>query len=243
MIDLLQKSRICYYPSAGDDYRDFLYLTPANRIYSLFLEKSVAPPNLHVHTDCRILPTPGIVYADHKTEVRLSLVEEFSCLDLPLTMGITVNPKIHDDLGKCRLFELEIESNTLGYITNRLLYCCCENEAFISKVLIENQIEVPHLIHVRYGGGFGGAYASGEYLLHCLSTLKVELFITDPHLNEQSGDRKALEAYPNLNGERPSLNLLYKLRGKCWSNHGTVSWYLCKKNNNSRSDFEQALYL
>jgi hypothetical protein len=86
--------RIAWYPSAGDDFRDLLYLSTA---YSKWnpVEHEPSPPDFFLHTD--YFPWKSSTFCDsyniHKDErtkvsIRDREIEELPRCDLPLDPGI-----------------------------------------------------------------------------------------------------------------------------------------------------------
>jgi len=64
-------------------------------------------------------------------------------------------------------------------------------------------------------------------LLHVLSQLNCELFITDGHHHWQSGDNKAMELFESIPRENSSqLTPIRIIHSEGWSGHGDVSWNL-----------------
>ena len=87
-------------------------------------------------------------------------------------------------------------------------------------------------MHVRYGGGIGGGgYASGAWLMNVLKKLNTEVFITDEHLDWQTGDKAALAKYANLQSEEKvdEYPNVYTVPSASWSGHGNVKWKLIQQ--------------
>ena len=122
--------------------------------------------------------------------------------------------------------ELKVISKTLGTYKVPVIYINTENESFCAHHLM-GKANISHLIHVRYGGSCGGGgYASGVWMRNVLKALSVEVYITDEHVDWQSGDHAALKAYPNLRRNDSACQMeTYKVvPGENWSNHGDVNW-------------------
>ncbi|MDD5092579.1 MAG: hypothetical protein PHQ23_16900, partial [Candidatus Wallbacteria bacterium] len=104
-----------------------------------------------------------------------------------------------------------------------------ENAAFCDRYILAQEGKLPHIVHIRYGGGCGGGGKStGIWLLNILKKLQCEVFVTDSHYARQSGDERVYELYPRLAGSE-STELLKQFRivhSEGWSSHGDVSWSL-----------------
>ncbi|TNF27992.1 MAG: hypothetical protein EP329_18590 [Deltaproteobacteria bacterium] len=222
--------RISWYPSAGEDFRDILYLSSA---YAASTDSPVPAPDIYLHSD--YFPWTGSRFLDRlsmhddgRTAIDVSVIEELPRLDLPLDERIVDFPKGSIATGRVIYLELRVRSTELGKYPARCLYVFAENEAFCGKMILPNKGMLSHVIHVRYGGGAGGGgKASGIWLKNVLGRLGCEFFLTDDHAQLQSGDAAALEIYPALcpHGPEPSLTPIRVTPSDSWSRHGDVTWY------------------
>lgn len=223
--------RIAWYPSAGQDFRDLLYLSPQYARDFPGSEPDPRCPDLFIHTDyfpwshSAFLDSP-LLHRDGRTSVRVSHIEELPRLDLPLDAEIVHFPEGSDATGRVVFMELEVASDLLGSFTVPLIYAFVENAAFCAQTLLPNQAAISHVVHVRYGGGCGGGSASGIWLLNVLRQLNCECLISDGHYYRQRGDERAWQLYPQLRGDgvaHPGKTIRI-VRGEAWSCHGDVSW-------------------
>ena len=214
----MRAQRVLWYPSAGNDCRDLLFCSGE------YPEINIAP-ELFIHTDCMPdfdLDTPGIVYKDHHTAVTLYKEREFDRMTVPQTEFAHWKSC---EAGRIILYRAEIISDRFGKIEKPLIYVICENEWFAAAFLIPNRIAVETVCRVRYGSGFGGAAASGAWLLNTLKILRTRYFISDPISEKEAGDYTVLEKYPQLAGVPAELATQLEIDGKLWSNHGDVTVY------------------
>lgn len=228
-----REPRIAWYPSAGTDFRDLMYLSP--RVAEAFPSAGPEPPppDLFLHTDyypwsaTGPLPAGPVLHEDRHTRVSVRDLEELPRCDLPLDPELVRFPEGSDLTGRAFFLWIALRSDRLGEITAPVLYVFAENTAFWAERLLPAGARLSHLIRVRYGGGFGGSAASGVWILHTLAALGVEVFITDGHDQIQSGDAYALSRYPALRALPPPLlgPPLRVVPGYLWSNHGDVSWH------------------
>jgi hypothetical protein len=205
-----------WYPSAGNDFRDLIFCSGE------YPEINIAP-ELFIHTDCMPdfdLDVPNVVYKDRRTAVTLYKEREFERLTVPQTeFAHWESP----EAGRIILYRAEIISDRFGKIERPLIYVICENEWFAAEFLIPNRITVETICHVRYG--FGGAAASGAWLLNVLKILRTRCFISDPIPEMQNGDYAVLKKYPQFAGIRAGLEPQVEIDGKLWANHGDVTVY------------------
>ena len=230
---LSEDPRIAWYPSAGCDFRDLVYLSQRYAEGRPVAVSEPSSPSLFLHTDymSNCLPDNDVLYSDERTTVRIDHEEELPALQFPLDGDIVVfgdQARADGRTGRVRYMEVTVETDELGIISVPVVYAFVGNEAFCARQMLPNEAVVSHVVHVRYGGGFGGGYASGSWLLSVLARLQCQCFLTDGHLHEQSGDLAAYARYPILrNDPRPvHRNTIRTIRSHQWSNHGDVSWDL-----------------
>ncbi len=230
--------RIAWYPSAGEDFRPLLYLSPEYTAQYPKLKIAEPLPDLFLFTDYYpwhmplFLESP-IVYKDNHTELKIKENEFLPDLKLPLDKGIL--DFIDRELpayGKVVFMTIQVKSEALGTFDRHVLYVFNENEAFCSKILLPNKSKIRHVVHIQYGNGFGGGRASGAWLFGVLERLGCEVYISWEIPEVQSGDKHAFELYPNLLGRPVLLDLVWETIGKTpkeeatSETHGfTYSWY------------------
>jgi len=214
----MRAKRTLWYPSADRDFRDLVFCSGEYPGIDI-------SPELFVHTDCKPnfdLDAPGIVYEDAHTRVTLHKEREFDRLSVPHGEFAHWDSK---EAGRIILYQAEIVSDRFGKIDRPLIYAVCENEWLAAEFLVPNRIAVETVCHVRYGSGFGGASATGAWLVHALKLLHSRHFISDPMLTMQSQDEAVLRKYPQLAGVPAELVPGTVIPGKLWSDHGDVTVY------------------
>jgi hypothetical protein len=238
---------IAWYPSANMDFRPLLYF---NRKYTQQeipeLQKQEIP-DIFIYTDYMpwdnahmFLNNPNI-FSDGRTTV--SLVEHEWLPNLKVSDSFNTiewalghfqgNPNL---LNRVIYMKLRVDSERLGTYFVPLIYVFTFNEYFFTALLRPCKSKISHVIHVRYGGGMGGGgTASGAWLPHILSFLKVKIFITDNHLQYQSGDKFLLKEIlrDKFRGRKWGVKLqpLKVIDGRQWSNHGDVTLYRVSSQN------------
>lgn len=235
---------ICWYPSAGTDLRDLLFLSAAYQEHdpariggNVWIEPV---PALFLHTDYwpsnddwfTAAPHAGtVLFEDEQTTVTISEIEQLPDLDLPLSPEIVAFPAGSALTGK--VYFMEVEAVATGRtVKTHLLYAFVENLSFFRDVMLPCAAQVSHVIHNRFGAGFGGGRSNGQWLTYVLDTLRCDIFITDGrHEDAAEGDHAALNSLRERNlfelrcstffpGER-----IRSIPGHRWSGYGdTVEW-------------------
>lgn len=208
LLSMLKENRLCYYPSAGEDCSDLLWVRPEH--LPTGEKKEYELPSLYLHTDYFPWQTkfnfhPGkILHDTSKGKVTVKTVEQLTTLDLPLNKKLVAFPKKSENYGNCFLMEVDVDfKNGRNPEQTKLLYCFAENEAFTAMVLLENKIAVDYVCLVGYGFSFGGAKNRGAWLTATLERFKTQCFITDSDLQWVSDDYEAANCYPIL--DRPPI--------------------------------------
>ncbi len=230
---LQREPRLAWYPSAGSDFRDLLYLSPEFAAHMPASQPEPAAPDLFVHTDYHPCigslagANTGTVLDDGRTRIIVESLEELPPLSLPLD-GRTIDCSCHSSsAGRMFYLELSIHSRQLGDVRRRMLYLGAENAAFLAGLALLNAGRFSHVVHVRFGGGCGGGnYSSGEWLKEILSSVGCEMFVSDGSGKLGAGDQQVFRCFPNLDAvRRPCLlTPIRTLPGAAWSDHGDVTW-------------------
>ncbi|GAB4176030.1 MAG: hypothetical protein Kow00108_11290 [Calditrichia bacterium] len=226
--------RIAWYPSAGEDFRDLLYLNPTYTGLNPAPIDEPKHPDIFIHTDYFPWKRSSfldnkILYEDDRTKIIVREIEELPKVNLPLDQEIVDFPQKNIASDRVIFMEIGIESGVLGQFNAKLIYVFAENEAFCAKKILPNDGKISHIIHVRYGGGLGGGgKASGIWLLNILQKVNCEVFITSGIRPRQSGDEAAYRLYPELAGDEKNdyLEVIRTIDSHSWSDYGDVTWYL-----------------
>src|SRR5690606_24039293 len=142
------------------------------------------PPDIFLFSDYLgpVLPDRGelvagtILHRDDRTTVHLDALEELPRLSLALHPEIVFFTAGSEWTNRVFFMQVRVESNLYGRIEYPVVYVCTSNEALCAEFLIPNNIDVSHIITVRYGEGFGDSRVSGEWLLDVLKNLHCEVF-------------------------------------------------------------------
>lgn len=224
--------RIAWYPSAGTDFLDLLYICPEYSKVHKALQPEPLPPDIFLHTDyfpyqdLSFLDSQ-VIYQDHHTSVSVKSIEELPRCDLSLDAQIVNFPEGSDATGRVLFLTVEIESNGLGKFTRPVLYAFVENAAFCAECILPLSGRISHVVHVRFGGGCGGGgQSTGIWLLNVLDKLHTEVLITDDHYGLQNGDQRVYDLYPELSGPEAASAMqdIRVLPGEKWSDYGDITW-------------------
>jgi len=233
--------RIAWYPSAGQDFRDLLYLNPQYAEKNPALQPDPLPPDIFLHTDyfpwssSTFLET-ATVHLDERSSVTVKTMEELPRCDLPLTEAIVDFPEGGIATGRVLFLEIEFQSHIFGTFTRPVVYAFAENAAFCAKRILPLKARLSHIVHVRFGGGCGGGgQSNGAWLLNVLRRVGCEVFISDESISVANGnpgkraaDKQIYALYPELSGSEDvsQLILIRTIPSESWSGHGNVSWNL-----------------
>jgi len=231
--------RIAWYPSAGEDFRDLLYLHPKFSEIEPTFEPEPESPDIFLHTDYFPWPPPTFldnrdnrtIHEDDHTKVSVISIEELPACNLPLDNEIVDFVYGGHATGRVLFLEVEIQSDTLGNFNAPVIYAFVENAAFCAKKILPNKGRLSHIIHVRFGGGLGGGGKStGIWLLNILQEVGCEVFVSDGSYDKQTGDERIYRLYPDLSGNEDTTQLeqIRVIESRRWSGHGDVTWNLVK---------------
>lgn len=155
---------LCWYPSAGDDFRHIPYME------AVFCAKdSVYRPVVYIHTDMHLIQNwkdsrqsrpwqPGDEIA---RATRIVSISEIT----PKKRVLRVSPKVaytsmaSADIGRVFLFDLLVEVFCRGraiQVPTPLIYFVAENLGFLAHLLLKYRLRVDTLVHIRDGGASMG---------------------------------------------------------------------------------------
>lgn len=226
--------RIAWYPSAGMDFRDMLYLRTDYARWFQHGMTEYAQPDLFVHTDYMPRITDEvlagkILHDSPTTRITILDYEDLPPLDLPLHKGIAQFREYHPDRGRVLFMNVAVQSCVLGEYTVPLVYAIVENIAFCAEKVLPNGGHFSHVLRVRHGGGgCCGGSATGVWMENILDALRCEIYICDNRQYRDYGDRQAVKLYPILAGKKyPRLITMQSIKGKYWSGYSdSVLWRL-----------------
>lgn len=203
--------RICYYPSAGSDFRPVIYqqlagITKLGLIHAsgdmvrpdseLGGFTKYAAPDLWICSDFRgddvsqWLETK-LIHKDDRVEIQLLAHTEIH----PLRMDFATRPsRAYTSLPPTemtgRVFYLRISAmnETIGTVDADVIYFCVENVNLIRSFLLRQRIPLSHLVWVRDGAGFGGGRLRHDFLIPLLPLLKTRWLFIEERYHQNLGE-------------------------------------------------------
>ena len=231
--ELKNFSSLCWYPSAGSDFRELLYLSPE---YKKIVDLKIEPkPDCFILTDYlvmsyypkleELLTGPTELFNDERTVITALNGKELSRLSLPFHHEL-VSFEQSNDYGRVFSFDVEIISDILGEIKTHVIYAIVENTSFAIDFLLKHKINVNSIIHVRYGHMLGGGRSNGMYVKRLLTDLNTHYFISDMNYKSDT-DSEAISVYLNTLKLRmdPPLTDMAMISSYQWSRSGDVHIY------------------
>lgn len=239
--------RIAWYPSAGQDFRDLLFLNP--NYVALHPAKSAdpAPPNLFLHTDAMarregcFLNNPVLFEDGDRTCMRVVEIEELPRCELPLLYHPLTMNEPGDMTHRVFFLRVAVRCHRLGEFDAHVLYACAENMIFCAEFMLPAGARVSHLIQVRYGHWEGGARIGPAWLRPQIAKLGVEVFISDgtEELDQRELRRVPpylfptleLTAYPRI--ERTHMRSIPQ---RTWDGYQAIDWWKIEHADNVRRE-------
>lgn len=227
LVQELKKYRyICYYPSSGTDLTDIDFFGSGRKLWEERRDGSPAAassedtPDLFLHTDINFYQefASGADLLPDECGMQ-GACEVVSFRELP---ALEAPNEIYDNFvhsGKCfeyrlRVWGLEREKT--------LIWCLCENEALVSKVLLSHGINVPFIWSRNWSGG----KTYGTWLANVLGRLGTRKLYADwlcvPGNRGEPRNRLVEENYPDL--MTPSSAKLVRNNDIHWIDEGANGW-------------------
>lgn len=231
--ELRKYNSICYYPSSGNDLSNIDYFgsgqkTWEERLSGIQPENNIAEnlsrpendPDLFIHTDINF-------YQEFESGLDL-LPEECGIHGNYEILGFRELPALKepnlicgnfDYSGKCFEYKLKVWG---AKNTKTLIFCLCENEYFVSKILLDNSIDVSFIWSRNWNGG----QTYGTWLANILDQLHTIKVYTDwlcvPGKRGEPRNRFVEEKYPELMVP-PKVKLL-RNNDIHWIDEGSHGW-------------------
>lgn len=246
LLNVIKKHEtICWYPSAGFDFRSILYLSDEyNKRENVKLEGKV--PSLFILSDYSAFSTiirkisleeEKNLFEDDRTKITVTESEEIAPLDTKIETHLAELDWIDQEFFnsvyrfKVKVSSLMKKGEPRKEWQTELVYVSAENTAFLRDFLLENKAKVDYIIRVRYGTGFGGAKGvQGDYLTLYLKELGTKYFVAN-EVRDAVYDYNYVNRYGIVlprRGELPKLEPVHTIDGTAWSDCGRVSWYAVK---------------
>lgn len=228
---------ICYYPSSGTDLSNIDYFGSGKKLWEertsgIQSESDVSEnpanlgnerendPDLFIHTDINfyqefesgldMLPTDCGIHGSFE-------VLEFR--ELPALNNPNLICDNYEYSGKCFEYKLRVWGSEK---IRTLIYCLCENEYFVTKILLAHSINVSIIWSRNWNGGL----TYGTWLANILDKLHTEKVFTDwlcvPGKRGEPRNRFVEEKYPEL--MVPAKVKLIQNNDIHWIDEGSHGW-------------------
>lgn len=194
-----QYNCLCWYPSAGFDFRPLLYLSPAwaerhgweeDRFPDCFIMTNACGDDID---DAFLGKEEPVLYRDARTRITASDVKEMPTLRLSHNPELAydafkmLDPLRPHDLykhyGRILSMKVHVHSEQLGDWDTALVYCIAENTAFAMEYLLKRGPRIEYVWRAHYGymlcRDSAGNRSTGHFLLRILRNLGARYFITD----------------------------------------------------------------
>lgn len=239
---------ICWYPSAGSDFRALLFLSDwYYKKRGVPMDEGQVLPELFVMTDyegfCihdgeqRIFGDaseqivrghcePGsclvhVAYKNTSTDIVVKRYEKLRDTGLPFDFRLNHQgkPEVYNS---AFLIEVEVVSRSYDEIRRyetSVLYAAAENKLFAERILIRCGVKMEYLVIINYGTGFGGGNGIGfEWMFDEYEELGIRYVVSNHAV------RSYLAEYGTA-GACPELRDFYGIDGVQWTRRDPVVWY------------------
>lgn len=147
-----------WYPSAGNDYRDLLYLSEPSA-QNLGIDQI---PVVHLHTDydsTYVRLDQDVVYRDERTCITIKARHRLE-LNHPVRYEVSPEFAVFTENAHPRpviwLLDVEVRSASLGTYRKPVIWFFFENINFLSELLLAFGVKISHVVKVMEGFGLGG---------------------------------------------------------------------------------------
>ncbi|HNW35197.1 MAG TPA: hypothetical protein PKM25_09720 [Candidatus Ozemobacteraceae bacterium] len=200
---------ICYYPSSGTDLSNIDFFGSGKKLWeertggvssgnnaSAETSSRELDPDLFIHTDINFYQefASGLEMSPKECGIHGSC-EVLGFRELP---ALPAPNEIYDNFtysGKCFEYKLRVWGSSR---IKTLLYCLCENEYFVSRILLAHGIQVPLIWSRNWAGG----QTYGTWLANVLDRLHTAKVYTDwlcvPGRRGEPRNRLVEEKYSEL---------------------------------------------
>jgi hypothetical protein len=198
---------ICYYPSSGTDLSNIDFFGSGKKLWEErtggeSTEAGVSAPvvdddpDLFIHTDVNFYQEfASGLDIDGKDQGIHGSFEVVEYKELPALYEPNLIYENYDHAGKCFVYRLKVWGCQK---IRTLIFCLCENEYFVAKILIANNLKVDFIWSRNWNGG----QTYGTWLTNVLDKLQTKKVYTDwlcvPGKKGEPRNRKVEEKYPEL---------------------------------------------
>lgn len=231
--ELKKYNCICYYPSSGTDLSNMDYFGSGKKLWEERIggiqpESDISAntsclendPDLFIHTDINFYQefASGLDMLPNECGIHGSF-EVLEFRELPALSNPNLICSNYEYSGRCFEYKLHIWGTKRP---KTLIFCLCENEYFVSKILLANSIHVSFIWSRNWAGG----KTYGTWLTNVLEKLHTKKVYTDwlcvPGKRGEPRNRSVEEKYPEL--MIPSNVKLVRNNDLHWIDEGSHGW-------------------
>lgn len=243
-----QFEHVCWYPSAGSDFRALLFLSDwYYKKFDVPTDEGQVLPDLFVMTDYLGLGSfyaeesfwgdayeqigngycePGscllhVAYENTSTDIVVTRYEKLRNMSLPYDYRLDCREE-PEAYNSAFLIEVEVVSRAYDEIhryETSVLYAAAENRMFADRIVSRYGLKMEYLVIMNYGAGCGGGNKIGfEWMFDEYKDLGIRYVVSN------HGVRSCLAEYGTA-GDYPELRAIYWVDGVKWTRGNTVVWY------------------
>ena len=194
----LERTELCWYPSAGDDVRHIDFLENER------LEKTQdTVPLTYLHTGMHMPSFLDTGRSKIAPGMDIASITELTFKRPTREVSDVYSFKADENTGRAFFIQLALKRTVNGrkiIIPVPLIYTLTENLIFLVQCLLLHSIYVNTLVHIKDGGGsFGGSRIPMDFIYHVTDFIKVKRVITEWSVKDK--DLFDLTGYPILENE------------------------------------------
>ena len=243
-----QFEHVCWYPSAGSDFRALLFLSDwYYKKNDVPTDEGQALPELFVMTDYLGLGSlyeeerfwgdaygqirngycdPGtyllhVAYKNTSTDIIVKRYEKLRDMRLPYDYRLDCREE-SEVYNSAFLIEVEVVSRSYDEIRRyetSVLYAAAENQMFAKRIAIRCGFKMEYLVIMNYGAGFGGGNGIGfEWIFDEYKELGIRYVVSNHSVRACLAENGTAGAYPELKD-------FYGTDGVQWTRGNPVVWY------------------
>jgi hypothetical protein len=219
---------ICYYPSCGTDLSNVDFFASGKKLWSERAEAAApadfseigSDPDLFIHTDVNFYQEfeAGLDFDAAECGIHGSF-EVVDYKELPALKNPNLICDNYAHSGKTFVYKLRLWGSKK---VRTLIFCLCENEFMIAKILLAHNIKTDFIWSKNWNGG----PTSGTWLVNVLDKLNTRKVYTDwlcvPGFRGQPRNGKVSENYPELMA--PAKVKLVRNNDIHWIDEGAHGW-------------------
>ena len=243
-----QHKHICWYPSAGVDFKPLLFLSEwYYKKNSVATDEGQAFPDLFIFSDymgfhahemklqvfgeayeqiqngfCN--PDSCLIHVSYKnssTEIMVKSFERLKDLNLPFDPELA-SMKNDIDYNSAILLNVEIVSRIHEEVNRyevSVLYLAALNEFVAENILVPNGFKTEYLVIINYGTGFGGGCGKGfTWILSNYRKLGIKYLVSNHVVRGDIVNKDSEMPYPET-------KVIYYIDGVQWTKDSPVVWY------------------